>query len=212
MDVDDLVRVLKSHRVPEKVTEFLITEFENTTPYLPVLDPSDLWDIVDASVIHDIEEVLDGDFSYNDFTWKLFKALEFAVNSPLRSIFNTRKGSHSNVLYDPKEYLSRTLITTDFIDYVVGTGNLTPYAVKELERCLRRNHIDHPVGDVEIPEPKEDELMAVVFAGLLRMAQNKPNVFQREVAIAMRERGIDVSKYTRTTMLNAVKDAKIIPG
>lgn len=212
MDVDALIVVLEENNIPEKVTEYMIGEFASTRPFLPVFDPSELWDVVEMPVIEKIGEVMGVGYNHHDFTWTLFKALEFAGNSSMRSISNTRKGSHANVLYDPKGYISRTFITRDFIDYVVSSGELTAFAITQLDACLKRNHIDYPLDIADIPDPEEDELMAVVFAGLLRMAKNKPNVFQREVAAVMREKGIDVAKYTRTTMFDAIKDAKIIPG
>lgn len=212
MNIDTLIRILIENDVPNKITETLISDFADSKPYLPVFDPYEIWDTLHYTKMDLIAEALGVDSDDHLLTEKLIEALSVSSDSTVRVIANTRKGSHDNVLYDPREWTSQTLITIDFIDYVLDTGTLIPYAVNELATCLKRNHIDYELNVVEIPEPGEDELMTVIFEGLLRMAKDKPNVFQREVAIAMREKGIDAKKYTRTTMFNAVKDAKIIHG
>lgn len=212
MNTTKFSKVLADSGIIHQVTDTLIENYSATSPFLPSYDTSELWEFFSDELLAQLEALLEMNSSDHRFYDKLSEALGEAEGSNLRLIRNTGHRTHSNVLFDPKGYNSEALITKDFIEYVLELGELAPYAVKQLDVLLKKNHIDFNVEVPDLGEPAENELLDVVFAGLLRMARNKPSVFHREVSIAMREKNIDPTKYTRTTMLDVIKDAKIIPG
>ncbi|MBC9705777.1 MAG: hypothetical protein H9W81_12570 [Enterococcus sp.] len=212
MDIALFVQLLEDNQAATKVTKILIEKYNDDNRYLPTYDVSELWDIVDDTTMEKIARILGVSLNNDSLYDKLSLALKEARPSSLRVILDLKQRSHANILYDPRGYENSTLITKEFVEYVLRQEKLSPLGVVQWGKLLKQNNIDFIPSLPELQEPKDTELLEVIFEGLLRMAQEKPTIFHREVSAVMKAKGIDPKKYTRTTMYDVIKDAKIIAG
>ena len=198
----------------KKLTDLLISKYENSKPYLPYVGPNEFWTLVSPELAHRIQQGL-GERSHPNLT--LCWIFNHLADSPIVALQDAADDSDSIQIYDPNflqdpQDFYWTLLTRDFIEYVLQSDSLTPYAIKRLDSTLKDNEVEYDIDVPAIDPPADDDLIPLFVAGLIRTAERNPEIFAREIMILLNEEGFDPTALNRETIKTVLRTTKIAIG
>lgn len=213
-DEISVVAVLVEDGAVDKLTALLMDKYEISKPYLPYVGPDEFWDLVTPELAHQIRKGI-GERYHPNLT--LCWILRDVPGSPLLALQDVADDSNTIQIFDPNftqhpNDFYWTLLTRDFIQHVLDSDSITPYAVKKLDTLLKDNKIEYEMDVPVIDTPSEEELIPLFFVGLIRIAEKNPDIFNHEIKTLLNEEGFDPTMFNSETIKAMLHKTKSVLG
>lgn len=192
MTTQALINLLETHNITDQLTEILIERFNDSAPYLPILGTSEFAALFDESLIREAQNILRDPSRGESLMLSILFAMYPAENNPLLMLNKVRASSCDDQLFNPEDTTAcKTLLTVDFLRYLMLSDALSPYALTQLKERLKANRFNFLVEVPEMPEPNEEEMREALLEGILEMMKTHPKKFQRAVSTALIKKNLN---------------------
>lgn len=210
MTTPTIVELLEDSGIITKMTEALVAKFEESSPYLPVLDSSEFSEFFEPALSRQLMSMVPNNFNGRTFPYPMLRAMENVESSPLIVLHKIRGDSaYDNMIFKPSDPSVReTILTTDFIEYLLASDALTPSAVGQLKDRLKSSPFKYIIELPDLPAPTDEELLDAIFEGLKNMAYKVPKKFRDEVSMALLKKSRDPESVSRTAIYDIVENVK----